>query len=62
MVDVTQSIERGLSCFEAIVWGRLDMLFEGLIIEGSLHIGHNGAFGTVHIGQDGAFETVLIGY
>ena len=57
MVDVTRCVGRGLSWFEAIVCGRLGMLFEGLIIGGSLRIGHDGAFWTVRIGHDG---TILI--
>lgn len=53
MVDVTRFVGRGRSWFGAIVCGRLGMLFEGLIMEGSLRIGHDGAFGTVRIGHDG---------
>lgn len=64
MDDITRFIGSGLSWFEAIVCGRLGMLFEGLIIEGSLRIRHDGAFGTAaaRIGHDGAFGTVLIVY
>ena len=64
MDDITRFVGSGLSWFEAIVCGRLGMLFEGLIVEGSLRIGHDGAFGTVavRIGHNGAFEKVLIGY
>jgi hypothetical protein len=64
MEEITRSVGSGLIWFEAIVCGRLGMLFEGLIVEGSLRIGHDGAFGTaaVRIGQDGAFGAVLIWY
>jgi len=64
MDDNTRFVGSGLTWFKAIVCGRGGMLFEGLIIEGSLRIGHDGAFGmaVLRIGHDGAVGTVLIGY
>ena len=49
MDDVTLFVGSGLSWFEAIVCGRLGIFLEGLIIEKSLRIGHDGVFGTVRI-------------
>lgn len=53
MDDITRFVGSGLSWFGDIVCGRLGMLFEVLIIEGSLRIGHDGTFGTVRIVCDG---------